>query len=480
MTLSNPASSPIASQSERLTLKYLFWFSLPLALTFLMMSGSAPLVTIGITWMHDADGERIHLSAFLITFATSIFLYSPMFFARNVAIRTVTDRRSLYRCGSFFVFFALISSFILILVSRVDVAGDLLFGTLLSTDPEIAAMARGGMLAFVPIPVLVALRGMGHGCHINNGQTWYVGFGTFLRLAMMALFVFGYAINSTLTGPVLGGLTYLVGISAETAFILLTLWNKPQWTEAGEGPLLTYRQYVQYAGPLMLASVLTQINGPIMVMLINRARLPEENGAAFNLIRDTSWVMFSMLHAIQPAIVAHSTSLQNLRTLLRFTCMLVSAITVCVLAMALTPLHKLIFVTVLKVDNQTILRLTFLALLGLIPQPLTNSANLFLAAMHTRSGRTGWVAFGTIVGLAVILSGTAMIDLSAYNGVLVAVIALAVYNFIAAVVQSVGLFRGGFLQAISPATIIEQLNNQPNPRDPTISIREPTSRRTDG
>ena len=49
----------LAHRSRRLTMGYLAWFSLPLALTFLMMSGAAPLVSAGITLMHGAQGKPV-------------------------------------------------------------------------------------------------------------------------------------------------------------------------------------------------------------------------------------------------------------------------------------------------------------------------------------------------------------------------------------------------------------------------------------
>ena len=206
MSLLSAQKNPGQPSVEKLTVSYLIWFSFPLALTFLMMSGAAPLVSNGIAWVQGAEGERIHLSAFLLTFASALFIYSPMFIVRNVAIRTITGRRSLWAFAVFFVSCAAVSSVLLVLVNRLNPLGHFLFGTLLGASAQTEALAREGLLVFVPIPIFVALRGMGQGCHINNGQTWYVGIGTALRLAAMAFFVFGYAIHHELTGPILGGL----------------------------------------------------------------------------------------------------------------------------------------------------------------------------------------------------------------------------------------------------------------------------------
>lgn len=446
---------------RRLTVGYLVWFSLPLALTFLMMSGAAPLVSSGITVMHGAVGERLHLSAFLLTFATCITIYSPTFIARNVATRTVTDRRSLVQYTGFFVSCAAFCGVILLLVSRVDAVGHLLFGSLLGVSAGKEHLVRQGMLIFLPIPILVSLRGLGQGCHISNGQSYYVGIGTALRLAVMAVFVFGYAIHRDLSGPVLGGFTYLTGITTETLFVLVTLRSKPQWRHVGTGPALTYRQFGQYALPLMAGSVCNQLLNPVLIFLIyQKCRQPEENAATFNLIRDTGWVMFSMLMTVQPAVVAHATSPRNFRIILRFSAGLWAVITGIVMMVALTPLREAIFIDLLEVDNEIIRGLTFATLLLMIPIPLANVANLFTQAMHTRSGRTAWVTAGNVVGLALLCLAALTLDLSAQDGVIVAVVGGGVFNLAAAIVQTIGLGNGGLRAAISPAPLAEQINGR--------------------
>jgi hypothetical protein len=443
-----------------LTFGFLVRFSLPLALTFLMMAGAAPIVSNGITWMHGAEGERVHLSAFLMTFALSICIYSPMFMARNVAIRTVHDRRSMKRYLGFMVSCAAICSIVIGLVSQVDFVGHFVFGTLLQTDATAEVLARQGMLLFVPIPIFIALRGMAQGCHITNGQNWYVGAGTALRLTTMAVFVFGYAIYHDLSGPMLGGWTYMLGIGAETLLVLVTLRNKSQWRTVSNDAVLSYRQFVRYAGPLMAGSLCNQLLGPVLIFLIHIGRQPVENAASFNLLRDTGWLLFSMLMTTQPAVVTHATSPRNLRTIVRFICLFAACISGVTALVALTPLHRVIFIGWLEVDNVIIQRLTFAALLWLIPMPFINVANLCTSALHVRSGRTLWVWAGNALGLVVLFSVARILNIGAYDGVVVAVVGGALFHLTAATVQAVGLLGDGLHAAASPIPLAERLNDQ--------------------
>lgn len=442
-------TTPPTQAKRALTVPYLVWFSAPLALTFLMMSGAAPLVSNGITWMHGAEGERIHLSAFLMTFVTALFIYSPMFTARNVATRTVADRRSMRTFTLFYAVGSLISGTLLILVSQSDLIGHLMFGRLLGASSVAENLAREGLLAFVPIPLFVALRGLGQGCHITNGQTWYVGAGTLLRFSSMAVFVFGYAVHTELTGPVLGGLTYLTGIGAETAFVLLTLVGKRQWRTHVAGTTMDLAGYFRYAGPLMLGSLLQQLAGPVLIFMINRAHQPVENGATYNLIRDTIWIVVSMLMAVQPAVIAHATSRHNFHVVLKFAAVLLVAITAVTVLLAFTSLREFIFVRWMEVDNAVILGLTFTALFWLIPVPTITAINHLVNALHTRSGRTIWVTAGNVAGMAGLLTVALTLDLASHEGVILAVAGNAGFQLISAAVQVIGLRRGGLRAAMS-------------------------------
>jgi hypothetical protein len=470
-------------RSLRLTVPYLFRFSLPLALTFLMMSGAAPLVSNGITWMHGAEGERIHLSSFLMTFVTALFVYSPMFIARNVAIRTITDRRSMASFAFFFLFWALVSSVLLVTISRLDTVGHVVFGTLLGASQETELLARQGLLVFVPIPVLIALRGLGQGCHITQGQTWYIGVGTGLRLVTMAVFVFGFGIHRPFTGPVLGGLTYLTGIGVETLFVLITLIGKPLWTRLNPGPVLGFRHFMGYAGPLMLASIFQQLSGPVLVFIVNHARQPMENAATFNLLRDTAWILVSTLMTIQPVIIAHGDSRRHFRIILRFALWWGGLVTLLAALIALTPLRWLIFVNWLQVDNRIILGLTFTSLVWLIPVPAATMLNHIVMSLHTRSGRTAWVTAGHLVGLLVILTGARSLGLSTRDGAVLAVIGSSLFHLVSAAVQSVGLLGDGFRSAIDATTRAEKfrLVQGPGPSSPTHSMvmADPPSEETE-
>jgi len=453
---------PKTASSDTLTWKRLFNTILPLSLTFLMMSGSAPIVTGGIAWKFGPAGERLHLAAFLVCFSTALFFYGPVLAARNVAIRVIVDRPSLFRFAGFFSLCAILIGGLLAVIALVDPVGDFILLRILQNTPEKAALARGGLVAFIPIPFLIILRSLAQGCHINNDQAWYVGAGTFVRLIAMAAFVFGYAVRCPeISGPLLGGMAFLVGIGTEAAFELLMLINKPQWSTV-KGKPISYARFAKYSLPLMGAYLLHQLLTPVLIVMINHCQNPAEGLAGYDLLRSTLWVAVSMQFAVQSAVVAYSTSSANFRLMTKFGTILSIAITLCLASVAFTPLRYVIFEDLLQVDNQLILTYLYPALKLAVCLPMVVLGGMIAGGLHTRSGRTGWIAAGHFIGLVMLAVVGYCCDLSEWNGVLFAITGSLLVYSVSMVVQISGLAIDGLSNAFSSATLAEVMEGTPH------------------
>lgn len=456
------ARPAVAERPPRpLTVRRLCAISLPLALTFLMMSGSAPIVTAGIAWMQEAAGERVHISAFLLTFATALLVYSPAFAARNVAIRMVVDRRSMIRFIVGNAVWGVVSASLLVAISKSDTVGNFVFMHIYHVEPDMAALAREGVIWFVPMPFLIVLRGLGQGCHITNDDGWYVGIGTALRLVGMALYVFAFAIRTDVSGPALGGQAFVVAIGIETVYVLAMLRGRPQWYVRESRSILSYGQFVRYAGPLMLAATLGQLAPLMLIRLINRANLPQESLGGYDLVRSSIWLMLSALNCVQPIVIAHGTSRRNLGAIVRFTAALLVLPTILVAVLAFTPLHHVVYERWMRVDNLVMVGLVYAALYWVLPLPLLLVSGQAAAGLHIRSGRTGWVTAGTIGGLLLLASMPHWVDTHAWDGTVLAVFAFLLFHIVGTSVQFIGLLRDGVGRALSSRDLSEQMTAKP-------------------
>jgi hypothetical protein len=457
MSLSPDANTSSEPGNHDLTFGYLLRFSWPLVATFLMMAAAAPIIAHGITLIKDAEGERIHLAAFLLVAVVSVSIYSPTFVSRDVANRTVTDRTSLVRFVWFFAFWSALVSAILVVVALVPGVRHWVCVDLLHGSAETEQLAVAGLLVFACIPFLSSLRGLGQGCHINNGETWYVGVGTGLRLAAVAIFVYGFAIWQDMSGPVLGALTYFIGMLVETVYVLATLRTKPQWTRIQHGPALTFGQFTRYACPLMLGTLFLQLSPNLLLIIIGKAASPEENKAAYSVTRDCCWFIISVILVVPPLIVTHAKSMANLRKVLRLCVAGTIVLTLFCGLLAVPVIRDLVFVAVFKVNNTAILSLISLGLLWFLPTPAMMFLNYLVTAFHTRSGRTMWVTTGNLVGLGLLLGIALWPRLDVFNGVVLAVAGNVAFLLVSTLVQAIGLLNGGFHAAIDPSSLAERL-----------------------
>lgn len=446
------------SDASGLTLRQLVRLTVPLSFTFLMMSGAAPVVTGGIAWSFGSEGERVHLASFFLTFSTAILLYSPAFVARNVALRVVTDRRSMLRFVIFYLSGMIPCSAVILVVSLSDDVGRFVFMGLLDATEEMQALARQGLLAFAPIPMLIVIRGLSQACHVSNDRSWYVGAGTALRLIVMATFVFGFAVWREMSGPVLGGLTFLLGIGVETCFVTLTIRGTRQWKTRAAGPLLGYPDLARYAMPLMSSAVLEQVVAPLLIYMINRAQLPAESLSSYDLIRSTMWMLMSVMHTVEPAIVNYATSRANFRLIIRFGACLLAGTTAFFALIAFTPFGEWIYRDILRVDNETIRELTYRALRLIFPLPLVATLSYSFTALHTRSGRTRWVMWGSLAAMAALVLMIFVADLRSINGVVAAVAGYMLFQVVKTIVQVPGLFGGGLSAALTRYSLAEEVN----------------------
>jgi len=130
--------------------------------------------------------------------------------------------------------------------------------------------------------------------------------------------------------------------------------------------------------------------------------------------------------------------------------------TVLFVLIAYTPAGVWLYRDLLQVDNDTIRGLTFRALQLVLPLPLLTTLALSFTALHTRSGRTGWVMAGSVVGVGSLLVMSGLIDLGRMDGAVVAVVGFMLFQLVTTVVQSLGFLGGGLRAALTDYELSEE------------------------
>ncbi|MHC4470837.1 MAG: hypothetical protein ACYS99_07715, partial [Planctomycetota bacterium] len=248
-----PGSPPQGPQT--LTLARFFHLYLPLALTFLLMSGSSPIINKGIGHLPD---ETTGLAAFANAFVICLFLYSPCFAVRDLAQKLVRCRTSYRRVLLFHLAVSTACTGLLLLISLTPLLDGPILRGIMRLPENLTGPVKRAVLAFVPMPTLIVLRGVHQAAHITNDTPKWIGVGTACRFVTLTITVFALGIPLGLEGGVMGGLAFAVGVATEMVVNVMTSRKKAVWLEEDhpEHPPPTYGYLWSLAGPLFLANAM--------------------------------------------------------------------------------------------------------------------------------------------------------------------------------------------------------------------------------
>ncbi len=424
-------------------------FVLPMTLNMFMVMGTAPIITFGISWKFGAAGEEMHITAFFYTLSIAVFLFAHDLIARNIVIRTVADRKSLFKYAWFFLTWGIVAGVLIAIIARFDAIASIVITHILGAQPDIADLIREGLIIFSVVPLILLLRANAQACHIQNDQAWIVGAGSVCRLAAMALFVFGWAMHrESMTGPVMGAWTYTLGTGVETAFNIFMLAGKPQLQERNATKILSPGQFLKYSFPQFIGSVIRIAKEPLITAIISRCRLPGESLSSLSCVKSTMWLLLGMIMALEPAIINYATSKNNFHKVLIFGICLCSGITFFIFLVIFTPLQDIIYQQIMHVENPQILRLIRQSLFFFPFIPWTMLFSFTTAGLLVRSGTTGLIPIANLAGLVAVIVWAVVAGPYLPNGIIVGLIAIIVLQLTIGLVQSLGLRNNGFTRAL--------------------------------
>jgi hypothetical protein len=379
------------------TLRRLFGLWLPLAFTFLLMSGSSPIVTRGIATL---PGAKAGLAAFCDAFRVAIFLHAPTFVVRDIAIRSVRDRRSYHRVLRFTVAVSAVCT-VLELVVALTPAGDWLLGEVVRTPPELVAMTKRAILPFAALPLLLSLRGVHQGVHIRGETTRWVGIGTALRLGGIAVFALVLAPHLGIEAAVMGSLCFVVALIVEvivntTSAHRVSPILATRDTGEDDG---TMGALARFALPLMIANLGGVLFQPLVSRVAGAAGDPETSKAALQVLISWVWFFSSTIFAMQALAIAHATR-ERLGTLVRFGVLVAAGFSAVFTTVALLPpARDFVLRTIFNVHLADVRTFVSQALPLAIGFPILVLLRALLRGLIVRSGRTGWVMLTTAAGL---------------------------------------------------------------------------------
>jgi hypothetical protein len=379
----------------------LFWF--PLGVMWVMMAVEQPALSAAIARM---DQAQLNLAAFGVVFAIAVVAESPII-QMLAAATALADNRQSYRLLLRFMHIMAISLTALHLLIALTPIFDLVVAGLLGVPERVVEASRLPFLVMAPFSAAVGYRRLWQGVLIRNGKTWIVPVSMVTRLAMLMIVLIVGATSNRLPGALLASiaLASAVTVGAVVAALFNTTLVMPKLPEAtGSESILRWRRLLRFYVPLALTTVVFLIARPAVTFGIARAELAEESLAVWPVISGFIFLFNSVALSNQESSIALlKRSPQSRRRLGRFTLALAAALTMLVIATALTPLGAWWFERVSGLEPG-LFRLTGTPVLILCIVPALVAYKAWYRALYVSSGRTTVLTQGVTVYTVVLFT----------------------------------------------------------------------------
>ena len=372
---------------------------MPLALTFLLVTGSTPVVNAAINRLPGGP-HPAELAAFAIFLSVLIVIHSPLFVAREIAIKLSRHRGGAQRALRFMLGVAAVVSVVEVVIGFTDLGHHVL--RRFSTDQSVVRGAHEAFRWIWPAPFVIAIRGVYQAHQISADDTLFVGLGTLVRLGFTAVFGFWIAPRVGLTGPVLGAVCIGVGIVIEA---IITVWRthgigKPEVEYDDPGP-----SAFQFAIPLIVANSLGLLASLFYLKIAGLVpeAVQKSSLAAFQEVKPLHWLLAAGAFALQSLTTAKVRRTEDVRPMLRFSVMVGGGLTAALALIAFTPLRYWILIDLMgeRADGDVV-RFALPALMLAAPMPIFTAIRFALRGVLISRGRARPITLTNLATLAIL------------------------------------------------------------------------------
>jgi hypothetical protein len=368
---------------------------------------------------------KFNLAAFGVAFAVALLIESPVIMMLSASTALVDDIGAFRKLRNFtYGLSAALTAFMLLLL--LTPAWRHVAGELIDLPPQVVDLTQGALLIMLPWPAAIGYRRFYQGLLIRGHLTRRVAYGTVVRLTTMAGTALTLFVLGKLPGAYLGALALSAGVLAEA---LASRWMTERVIRSlravgrtGEQSL-TYRRIARFYFPLALTSVLSFVVHPLVTFFMGHARHALESLAVLPVVNGLLFVFRTAgLSYQEVAIALLAGGRETLHQVGRFAWRLALLSTLCLGAIAFTPLSELWFHEVSGLSHELV-GYAILPLRILTPVPALAVLLSVQRAILVDGRLTFPITLGTLVEVGGIVISLA---LAIHGGQLVGVTAAAI------------------------------------------------------
>ena len=329
---------------EPLSQRKIFFFWLPLAATWLMMSVEGPFLAAIIARLPE---PKFNLAAYGVAFAFALIIEAPVIMIMSASTALVTNRQSYFKLRNFTF---LLSTAITLLMLLLILPPVFYFLTedLIHLPPKVARLTHLATTILLPWPGSIGYRRFYQGILIRGNLTRRVAYGTAVRLSTMAGTALLLFHLSNFPGVAVGAIALSAGVTMEAAASRIMVHRilkgvlaiSPRSTDTP----LNYPFIFHFYYPLALTSLLSLGVHPLVTFFVGQSRMALESLAVLPVINALVFIFRSLgLSYQEVGIALMGKRMEGYRTLRNFALVLGIAVVVCMGLIAFTPLSFLWF-----------------------------------------------------------------------------------------------------------------------------------------
>lgn len=387
-------------ENEPLTYQQILQIWLPLALSWLLMLIEGPFIN-GV--LARLPGPELAIAAFGVIMAVAVVIESPIVPLLTTSTALSKTRQHFFAIRRFTLILSAITVGMHALLSWTPLY-DLIVVPLINMPDALVEPVRAGLRVLVPWSGFVAWRRFNQGILIRNGYSKFVGRGTILRLAALAISAVGLGFLTDIPGVVVGAIASNLGTLSEA--IYATLVTRPVIREqfllpaedASEPPLRT-RDLVKFHTPLFLSSLIFFLTRPMVSAGLARTADPTTTLAAWSVLVGLLAIIRAPLVAYPSVVVALAHRKDAFNKLRNFGLAIGAGALVLFSLAAFTPLRMIYFHTLIGVSDE----LTTVAISGavfVLAMPLIGGMRSFIDGIVTSRKFTVALTFATLASIS--------------------------------------------------------------------------------